>query len=284
MGIEKEEVAIPATDGFLLTGAVYKPQDAGRNAVILMNAATAVPHRFYGRLATFLAEAGYTVITYDYRGIGDSRPASLRGFDLRARDWPEKDMAGVIDWAREQFTPHRLFAIGHSIGGQVMGLVPNGRHVDAMVTMSAQSGYWRLQGGYQKAAVAFHVHVTFPLLAHLFGYMPWSWFGSAQDLPKGVALDWARWCRHPRYLLGDLSLPLHRYADFTAPVLAYSFDDDDWGTARSVNAMMTAYPNLERRHVVPSEVGLQSIGHFGYFRSAARELWHEAVDWLARHE
>lgn len=284
MEVEKKEITFPAADGFSLAGTVYRPQPAGRSAVILMNAATAVPRRFYGRFAAFLAEEGYTVITYDYRGIGDSRPASLRDFDARARDWPEKDMAGVIDWSKEQFAPQSIFTIGHSMGGQVMGLVPNGRHIDAMVTMSAQSGYWRLQGGFQKAAVAFHVHVTFPLLAHLFGYMPWSWFGSAQDLPKGVALDWARWCRHSRYLLDDTSLPLHRYADFTAPVLAYSFADDDWGTARSVNAMMTAYPNLERRHVTPAEVGLPSIGHFGFFRPAARGLWPAVVDWLIQYE
>ena len=60
----------------------------------------------------------------------------------------------------------------------------------------------------------------------------WSWFSSAEDLPKGVALQWSRWCRDRQYLLGDNALPLHRYDTFTAPVLAYSFSDDKWGTRR----------------------------------------------------
>lgn len=95
-----------------------------------------------------------------------------------------------------------------------------------------------------------------------------------------VALEWARWCRDPRYLLGDDTLPLERYGRFTAPVLAYSVEDDDWGTREAVDAMMGAYPNLERRHLEPAEAGPESIGHFGYFRPRGQPLSDEAIDWL----
>ncbi len=125
-----------------------------------------------------------------------------------------------------------------------------------------------------------HMHLTFPLLASVFGYIPWSKMGSSEDLPKGVALEWARWCRDPRYLLGDDSLPLTRYGEFEAPVLAYSFSDDKWGTARAVDAMMGAYPNVQRRHVEPTAAGFGSIGHFGYFRPSAAGLWSETIAWL----
>jgi len=148
-----------------------------------------------------------------------------------------------------------------------------------MVTLSSQSGHWRLQGGTEPPVVLFHSWVTLPVLSTLLGYMPWSWFG-AEDLPKGVALDWARWCRNPRYLLGDDALPLERFARFEAPVLAYSFEDDTWGTARAVDAMMAAYPTVQRRHVVPAEHGLHKIGHFGFFRSSSAVLWDETFDWL----
>lgn len=129
-----------------------------------------------------------------------------------------------------------------------------------MVTMSSQSGHWRLQGGAQKAVVAIHTHLSLPLLARVFGYMPWSAFSNAEDLPRGVALAWSRWCRDRSYLLGDDTLPLDRFARFVAPVLVYSFADDDWGTARSVDAMMRAYPNLERRHRAPSD-HIESVFH-----------------------
>ena len=137
-----------------------------------------------------------------------------------------------------------------------------------------------LQGGGQKLMVALHVYVTLPLLAHLVGYAPWSRLAAGEDLPKGVALQWSRWCRDRRYVLSDASLPLARYQTFTAPVLAYSFDDDKWGTARSVDTMMSAYPAVERRHVVPAGVGLDAIGHMGFFRPEAERLWVDVIEWF----
>jgi len=121
-----------------------------------------------------------------------------------------------------------------------------------------------------------------PLLTRLWGYAPWSRLGLGEDLPKPAALQWAGWLRTREYLLGDDSLPLERYETFTAPVLAYSFADDKWGTAKSVDAMMKAYPNVERRHVAPADFGLTSIGHVGFFRPTSKLLWNEVIDWLGR--
>lgn len=275
-----EPLTIPARDGFALAATRYYPATDRPAATVLINAATAVPQGFYRAFATFLAEQGYAVITYDYRGIAGSRPASLRGFVARARDWALLDMAGVVDWVRAADLAPRLFMVGHSYGGQTPGLLPNGDQVDAMVTLSAQSGYWRLQGGGQKLAVALHMHLTFPLLASLLGYMPMRRLGGGEDLPRGVALEWAAWCRRPGYLLDDPTLPLERYRAFQAPVLAYSFADDNWGTRRSVDAMMRAYPRLTRRHLVPAEAGLRAIGHFGFFRPASAAIWPAVADWL----
>lgn len=269
------ERIIAARDGFNLHATEYG--DGER--VVLINSATAVPRRFYRHFAQALAQAGFRVLTYDYRGIGDSRPARLRGFKAKARDWVLLDMAGVIDWIHQQYSPRALYLIGHSIGGQLAGMLDHAELVDGMITFSAQSGHWRLQGGEQKAVVAFHVHVTLPLLSMVFGYMPWSKFG-AEDLPQGVAMEWSRWCRDRRYVLGDASLPLERYAQFKAPVLAYSFDDDKWGTPEAVDAMMRAYPHLERRHIIPQEVGLGRIAHFGFFNQSSSSLWVEVIEWL----
>ncbi|MEM9687940.1 MAG: alpha/beta fold hydrolase [Pseudomonadota bacterium] len=272
-----DQIRIPSTDDYPLAASVYGDCD---DRLVIINSATAVPRRFYRHYAEALAEAGFRVITFDYRGIGESRPLSLRGFPVRSRDWVFGDMAGVLKFARKAYKPGKLFLVGHSIGGQLAGLLDQPDAIDGMLTMSAQSGHWRLQGGEQKWVVAFHVHVTLPLAAHLFGYVPWSRMGSAEDLPKGVALDWSRWCRDRRYVLGDDSLPLERYRAFGAPVLAYSIDDDKWGTVRAVEAMMQAYPNLERRHIVPTEHGLQQLGHFGFFRKDAAALWQDGIDWL----
>ena len=108
--------------------------------LVVVNSATAVPRRFYRHYATALARAGFTAITYDYRGTGGSRPESLKNFEALASDWGLLDMAGVVDWVQAEFALERLFMIGHSVGGQVTGLLDNGDAIDGMITMSAQSG------------------------------------------------------------------------------------------------------------------------------------------------
>ena len=278
--MEMKDIIIPARDGYSLTGTVFQPDRNPTQTVILINAATAVPQRYYKHFATYCAEQGYTAVTYDYRGIGQSKPKQLRGFAATSRDWTLQDMAGVVDWVQASYQPQRLFMIGHSYGGQMPGILPNADAIDAMITLAAQSGYWGLQGGNRKYSAVFHIYITIPLLCRLYGYMPWSKFGSAEDLPKGAALEWAQWCRYPDYFLEDPTLPLDRYQAFQTPVLAYSFDDDNWGTAPSVDAMMKVYSSLTRRHIVPAEVGLDSIKHFGFFRPKAKGIWQEAIDWL----
>ena len=273
------ELTVPARDGFALAATRYRPAAAAAGTDIV-SSATAVPRRYYRHFSAALAARGFEVLTYDYRGIGDSRPASLRGFDARTRDWALLDMAGVVDYATAYSGGRPLYLVGHSVGGQIAGLLDNGDAISGMITVSAQSGYWRLQVGEQKLVVALHVYLTLPLLASVFGYMPWSWFSSAEDLPKGAALEWSRWCRDPDYLLGDGSLPLERYAAFGAPVLAYSIADDKWGSRKSVDAMMRGYPAVERRHIDPSAAGVGPLGHFGFFRPGSGALWEEIVAWL----
>jgi len=274
------DLVIPARDHHRLAATRYGDPEA--QDWVIVNSATAVPRRFYRRFALALAEAGYGVITYDYRGIGGSRPESLRGFEARTRDWVLLDMSAVVRWVRDHGARGKLFLVGHSVGGQLAGLIDEPEAVDGMVTFSAQSGYYALQGAEQKAVVWFHVHATLPVLSRLYGYMPWGKVGSGEDLPRGCALEWAAWCRHPKYLLGDESLPLDRFDAFGAPVLAYSFEDDKWGTARAVDAMMKAYPQLERRHVAPTDVGVDRLGHFGAFRPGASALWDQTIAWLKR--
>lgn len=273
-----ENRTIVAADGYKLAASFF---DAGNtDTVVLINSATAVPRRFYQRFATFIQRHGWHAVTYDYRGIGESRPNSLRGFDASMRDWAFLDMAAAVSWIMQDLAPARLFTVGHSVGGQMLGMIDNAHCIDAMVGISAQSGYWAVQGGREPVKVRVIVTVLIPLLARLFGYFPWSLVARGEDLPKGVALEWARWCRNPNYLLDDKSLPLERYESFDAPVLAYSIDDDDWGTRRAVDDMMRAYINVTRRHIGPTEYGLDRLQHMGFFRDGAQPIWREAIEWL----
>ena len=91
------QVRVPAVDGYDLAATVIQPE-YGADDWVIVSGAMAVAARFYSRYATALAEAGFGAVTYDYRGIGGSRPASLRGFPATMTDWAVLDMTGVTTW------------------------------------------------------------------------------------------------------------------------------------------------------------------------------------------
>src|SRR5687767_12079301 len=92
-------IRISAADGFSIAASEYLPNVSPR-AVVVINAATAVRRRYYDRFAHYLASNGFAVVTYDYRGIGDSAPRNLRASDATMRQWGELDQPAVIAHAR----------------------------------------------------------------------------------------------------------------------------------------------------------------------------------------
>jgi predicted alpha/beta hydrolase len=280
--IESETIRITAEDGYVLGGTLLRAANSRR--VVIVHGATAVPHLFYRRFAEFLQSRGLSVLLYDFRGVAASAPKSLKGFAAKCSDWGMLDMPAAVAWVQKNLSPERIYFVGHSAGGQQAGLLEDSSMVDAMLTVCAQSGYWRLQGGREKFNVLLQVGLVIPLLVRVVGYLPWSRLAKAEDLPAGVALQWARWCRHRDYLHHDQSLPLERFRRFSAPVLAYSIDDDHWGTKAAVDALTdSSYPHAERRHIVPAGYEINRLGHMGYFRPGSEPLWVEAVDWLIQH-
>ena len=90
--------------GHRLAASVFEQPDS--DTAVLVNAATGVPRQFYKYFATYLRDHGWTAVTWDYRGIGGSAPRTLRGFDVRMRDWALVDMPTVIDWLCTPATEH----------------------------------------------------------------------------------------------------------------------------------------------------------------------------------
>ena len=283
--ISTTDLTIPASDGFELAATLFEPaQDNGR--VVLINAAMAVKRGYYRKYAAFLAEHGFTAITYDYRGIGGSRPAhraSLRGFTAYLWEWGAQDLDGLIAWIEAGYPSRKLLVVSHSVGGQIVGLTARNSRIAGMLGVAVQSAYWKLWPGLWRWRMFILWYVLFPVLTPLIGYIPGK-LGVGEDLPAGVALDWARGGRHPHYML-DLyrGTEQDHFAAFTAPFVDYSFSDDTYAPYETVKSLLTFYPNAAKthKHLQPSDVGAESVGHFGFFRDKfATTLWAESAVWL----
>jgi predicted alpha/beta hydrolase len=285
--IEVSEFKLPATDGFELAASLYQPADIEPNGpVVLITSATGVKRRYYDKYARFLAENGFTTVTFEYRGIGESRPRTLRGFEASLQDWAVKDIAGAIDWIVAQRHPRRLLVVGHSLGGQLIGLTPNNDRVNAMLTVAAQSGYWGLWSGPRKYFMWFLWHALMPGLTRVYSYFPSKKLGLSEDLPGGVARQWAFWGRHPHYIVDDQGNPIRKnFLSFRGPIRAYSFTDDIDAPRAAVESLVQCYENAakELNHRSPGDLGVDAIGHFGFFREQFRSsLWTESAEWLKK--
>jgi predicted alpha/beta hydrolase len=278
------EIRLNARDGYALAATLFEPASPNGRAAMLC-AAAGVPRGYYARYAAYLAERGFVALTFDYRGIGGSRPSRLRGFRAQMRDWVHLDIGGALDFFAARFAQHRLSAIGQSFGGQALGAVEGNERIASALLIASQSGYWRHWRGVGKAGMFFVTHALLPVGSRALGFFPASVFGMGEDLPAGVATEWARWCRTRDYLVGDLGDAVRRrYAAFAAPILAYSFTDDGYAPLPALQALMALYAGAKKeiRRVAPADIAASRIGHFGFFREQFREpLWRPSVDWLA---
>jgi len=274
-----------AADGYKLAANIFEPAQPERG-VVLIASATAVPRGFYSRFARYLAEQGFKVITFDYRGIGGSKPKTgLRGFKAKMRDWAALDLVAAVDYAAKLAGDKPLLYVGHSFGGQALGQLPNNRKVSRALFAASQIGYWKLFPAPEKYRVWLSLRVMGPLAYTIFGYVPGK-MGMGEDLPKGVFREWAGWCMKPRYLYDDETLDARKYfPNYNGALRAIGMSDDDWAPPATVSGLIAGYTGTTPEHitVTPDSVGQKKIGHFGYFREPSREpLWREAAEWLGR--
>ncbi|WP_148213067.1 alpha/beta fold hydrolase [Methylocella silvestris] len=285
MAPEAQAIAIPCRDDVTLGGHLWTKAGPGGTGTVIINPATGVLARYYHSYAAFLAGHGFSVLTYDYRGIGQSRPARLRGCGYRWRDWGELDFDAALRFAKARDPDAPLFVVGHSVGGFLPGLSENAPAISRMLTVGAQYAYWRDYERSRRARLFLKWHVIMPAFTALWGYFPGKRLGWLEDLPAGVANEWSfRRARmelsHPRPGRKEV---LQRFAAVSAPILAIAVSDDELGTVPAIGRTLEYYRGATRIEVLlePADLGFDAIGHFGLFHNRhAAGFWLDTVRWL----
>jgi predicted alpha/beta hydrolase len=286
-----DDITFPATDGYLLAATLYLPRGIKRHAV-LINSAAAVQRKLYRGFASYLARRGCAVLSYDYRGTGDSRqksltaydrPRSLVGFQASMSDWAALDATAAVAWMRERYKILPLGYVGHSFGGQALGLLPNNTEVSRALLIAAQAGTWRLMAAPERYRVYAMLNGVGVPLTHLMGYTP-GWSGLGLDLPKGVFLQWVRWVRSKRYMFHDPGLKaLDNFPRYKGALRALCISDDPWATRPAIELLCSGFTSTEPEvlTIAPADAGVAKIGHFGFFKSEHRDtLWRGAAEWI----
>lgn len=139
-----ETIDLRTSDGWSLRADVIEPDAEPVGTVVLAHAMMARRSSFdrpkgEGVARLFVAR-GWRVVSFDFRGHGDSTPSAHEGASYSYDDLVERDLPTVHEFARSR-TPRKrpVVLAGHSLGGHV-GLASQGlgrTSFDAIVAVGA---------------------------------------------------------------------------------------------------------------------------------------------------
>lgn len=281
-----------AADGFYLHGKLWSPVGQAHTA-LLINPATGVAAKYYSRYASYLAAAGFLVLTYDYRGIGASKPQSLRAFHATKHDWGALDCEAAIQYLATIAPTLPMMAVCHSIGGFALGLAPSATKIHRALFVGCQYAYWNDYRPLLRVPMWMNWHVVMPILTKIFGYFPGKTLRWLEDLPAGVAMEWATRFHpsfHKRYhRLTHATPPAEgrtleaRMGAINADILAIADVNDPFATP-AATARLLGYFKGSRCEIVRihrRKCGLPKLGHFGFFHDRFKNtLWPQTLVWL----
>jgi predicted alpha/beta hydrolase len=276
-----ERVQIHCLDGVQLTGhflpACGAVSDAAGGLPVLLCPATGVRQHFYMRFATWLATQGHDVLIFDYRGVGMSLQGRLRDCKATLNEWGQQDQVAALDWLLQRTGQDQVLLLGHSAGGQMMGLLPNHQRVARLVGVSASTGWFRgMRLGFRIPAWIVLRGVV-PLGTLIKGYGMTSAVGLGEDLPAGVARQWGQWCAAGGYATnatrGHPELDFH--TQVRTPITVLHAEDDDIATPATVSDLLRTFPAAQKQalRIKPTSHGLKAIGHIDWFRASHQSLW-----------
>jgi predicted alpha/beta hydrolase len=271
--------SIRTKDGKSIEARVYVPnEDSGR--VIVISPSAYLTQKFYSDIACFFRDNHFTVVTFDFRGVGDSAPRSLRRFKANLENWAQQDIDAVLRYAKNQFPKQELIFLGHGIGGEIVGLAPACQFINRVILVSCALSSTRLRRWYEKTWISV-MKIFVRIISWVFGYFPGKEFGFLNNLPKGVMDEWIRWCDNANGLFDDF--PDQNYRKLQVPLLTFSFSDDWRSQQNGVKALLQHFTSacITWYHLKPKEIGKRRVGHSGFFKlNPQNRLWQPLLNWI----
>lgn len=276
-------ISILTSDHYEITATVFEPETPNRK-LLLVNSATGVKQQTYYDFAAFFAKKGYTVITYDYRGISLSKPEKMKGFEANMRMWGNTDYKAVTDYIQKEYPQHQKFLIGHSVGALILGMNTDSVLFEKFCFVATQHTYF----GHLKPSVQLMSLLGFglyqPIITRLKGYFETQLINLGESLPKGVSDDWRTLILHPKSVNKLLEKTPNYSKNLTQEVLYLHMEDDNWITDTGMKLLMEETFHKMKptyRTVKVSESTGEAIGHINFFRSKHQQLWNIVLDWFS---
>ncbi|SFI13245.1 alpha/beta hydrolase family protein [Halpernia frigidisoli] len=260
---------------------LFEPENSN-GKLTLINSATGVKQQVYFKISQYFAENGFTVLNYDYSGIGLSKPKDLKKSESSMRSWGVSDYKTLTDFIKINYPDFEKYLIGHSVGALILGMNEDSKLFKSFVFISTQKAFV----GHLKSKIKILGYLGFgivqPLTTKLFGYFPAHRFGLGESLPKNVAFDWRKLILNKKSTNALLEKVVQNYSkDLSQKVLVFRAEDDEWLTKKGVeNLLVETFPNLKPTYktLKISDSPKMEIGHINFFRSYNKPLWNVVLE------
>jgi predicted alpha/beta hydrolase len=287
-----EQIDIRTSDGRALRTDVYEPLGHAMGIAVLAHAVTAHRGEFErpagAGLARFFVDRGWRVMTFDFRGHGDSKPAPLGAGSYRYDDFVRWDLPAAHAFARSRARRKQaVVLLGHALGGHA-GLAAQGVGLvafDRIITAGAN--VWlrelepsRLRWLAKRASLLTKLVVgrqlgRFPAAA----LRPWG-----NDESRAYVEDIERFARTGRWTSADGGVDyLSSLGSVRVPVLQIVSEGDRIDCAPDCGMRFVAHcgGRHELWHIERADDGGPAPDHMGLVTSGrTRATWDRAERWL----
>lgn len=271
----KEKAVIKARDGTELAVARYIP-DAFNYTTVVIAPAMGCRARHYSHLAAFLCKEGFTVYTFDYRGVGRSRKKAGNHKEATLYQWASIDLDTVILSAKNQFPGHELAGLAHGVSGEIVCLAPASTFFSRLALVDASLSSWALANRSGRLRL---------LWAYIYGaafrWLPGAFSCLSRSIPFGVYREWLSWSKSPNGLFHRHSN--NNYQKLQAAILSLNFSETPSTAPRAVKALLGQFANahLSEWYLSASELGGKTGRHYPFYDKKWKDvLWKELVLWM----
>ena len=151
------------------------------------------------------------MLVFDFRGIGESLKGPVKHSKASIVQWGQLDIPAAIDALLAKTQTEKVILLGHSAGGQLLGIVPNYAKVEKVVAIAGSTGHVKGLKGRTRLLAPVMFNIIFPLARITKGYGPTQAIGMGENLPKDVAREWAEFCSKPGYIINAIGKRSHQH-------------------------------------------------------------------------
>ena len=270
--------SITTEAGHSLTVRLFVADSTDVLGVCILAPATGVAQFVYDDFARWLNAQGFHALTFDYEGMGLSVNGHVKDSPSDILSWAKGDCPAVLKFVKDNFNELRLIWIGHSVGGHMIGFMGHNPEIDHVITVGCGTGTWWYNAAPTKRIAWFLWYFLVPAIVPVIGYFPGDHLKIMCNMPKGVIMQWRRWCLKEEYAVGyEGSWLRERFASVRTPITAIEFSDDDMMSATSVRMLHDFFTNAPKQHICvpPADIRQKRIGHIGWHRKHYQLLWEK---------